>query len=165
MARQFDFKIIVEKSIPKARELECAVLGNNAPEASSVGEILPAGEFYDYASKYVDDSSTLVIPASLKTEQNDAIRTMALEAFRVIGGAGMARVDFLMPQAEEQIYINEINTIPGFTNISMYPRLWQDSGLDYPQLLDRLIDLALNRHAAKQSLHTKLPSSQTTDHL
>ena len=158
LARQFDRKIIVEVSVPKARELECAVLGNDAPEASAVGEIVPAGEFYDYESKYVDEGSTLVIPASLPIGRADTIRAMAVEAFRAVDGSGMARVDFLMPRGGDQIYVNEVNTIPGFTTISMYAKLWQASGLGYPQLLDRLIELALERHAAKQRLRTSLIS-------
>ena len=158
LARQFDRKIIVEVSVPKARELECAVLGNDAPEASVVGEIVPAGEFYDYESKYVDEGSTLVIPASLPIGRADTIRAMAVEAFRAVDGSGMARVDFLMPRGGDQIYVNEVNTIPGFTTISMYAKLWQASGLGYPQLLDRLIELALERHAAKQRLRTSLIS-------
>ena len=164
LASQFDRKLIVEVSVPQARELECAVLGNDAPEASGVGEIVPAGEFYDYASKYIDKDSTLVIPASLEPERTETIRTMAVEAFHAIGGAGMARVDFLVPRGGDQIYVSELNTIPGFTSISMYPQLWKASGLEYPRLLDRLIDLALDRHAAKQRLHTRLPASHTTDH-
>ena len=158
LARQFDRKIIVEVSVPEARELECAVLGTDAPEASVVGEVLPAGEFYDYESKYVNEGSTLVIPASLPTGRADTIRAMAVEAFRAVDGSGMARVDFLMPRAGDQIYVNEVNTIPGFTTISMYAKLWQASGLEYPQLLDRLIELALERHAAKQRLRTSLTS-------
>ena len=158
LARQFDRKIIVEVSVPKARELECAVLGNDAPEASVVGEIVPAGEFYDYESKYVDEGSTLVIPASLPIGRADTIKVMAVEAFRAVDGSGMARVDFLMPRGGDQIYVNEVNTIPGFTTISMYAKLWQASGLGYPQLLDRLIELALERHAAKQRLRTSLIS-------
>ena len=158
LARRYDRKILVEISVPEARELECAVLGNDAPKASVVGEIAPAGEFYDYKSKYLDESSTMVIPAALAPGQADAIRAMAIEAFHAVDGAGMARVDFLMPRKGEQIYVNELNTIPGFTTISMYAKLWHATGLDYPQLLDRLIELALEHHAAKQRLHTSLPS-------
>ena len=156
LARRFDRKVLVEEAVPEAREIECAVLGNDAPEASVAGEILPAGEFYDYASKYVDERSTLVIPAALAAEQARKVREMAGEAFRAIDGAGMARVDFLLARRSERLYLNEINTIPGFTTISMYARLWEASGLDYPRLLDRLIELALERHAGRQRLRTSL---------
>lgn len=156
LARRFDRKVLVEEAVPEAREIECAVLGNDAPEASVAGEIIPAGEFYDYASKYVDERSTLVIPAALAAEQARKVREMAGEAFRAIDGAGMARVDFLLARRSERLYLNEINTIPGFTTISMYARLWEASGLDYPRLLDRLIELALERHAGKQRLRTSL---------
>lgn len=156
LARRFDRKVLVEEAVPEAREIECAVLGNDAPEASVAGEILPAGEFYDYESKYVDERSTLVIPAALAAEQARKVREMAGEAFRAIDGAGMARVDFLLARRSERLYLNEINTIPGFTTISMYARLWEASGLDYPRLLDRLIELALERHAGRQRLRTSL---------
>ena len=158
LARQFDNKILVEVAIPEARELECAVIGNDIPEASVVGEIVPAREFYDYDSKYLDVNSTTVIPASLEPGQADEIRTMAVKSFQAINGTGMARVDFLMPRHGKQIYVNELNTIPGFTTISMYANLWQASGLDYPRLVGRLIDLALERHKAKQQLRTRLTS-------
>ena len=156
LARRFDRKVLVEEAVPEAREIECAVLGNDAPEASVAGEIIPAGEFYDYASKYVDERSTLAIPAALTAEQTRMIREMAGEAHRAIDGAGMARVDFLLARRSERLYLNEINTIPGFTTISMYAKLWRASGLDYPRLLDRLIELALERHAGKQRLRTSL---------
>ena len=156
LARQFDSKIVVESAVPHARELECAVLGNTSPEASVVGEIVPVGEFYDYESKYLNEGSKLTIPAPLASKQAAAIRAMALEAFRAIEGAGMARVDFLMAGDREQVYLNEVNTIPGFTTISMYAKLWQHSGLGYPQLLDRLIALALERHEDKQQLRTSM---------
>lgn len=156
LARRFDRKVLVEEAVPEAREIECAVLGNDAPEASVAGEIIPAGEFYDYESKYVDERSTLAIPAALTAEQTRMIREMAGEAFRAIDGAGMARVDFLLARRSGRLYLNEINTIPGFTTISMYARLWEASGLDYPRLLDRLVELALERHAGKQRLRTSL---------
>ena len=154
LARQFDSKIIVESAVPHARELECAVLGNDSPEASVVGEIVPAGEFYDYESKYLDTGSKATIPAPLAGKQSAAIRAMALQAFRAIEGSGMARVDFLMAGNTDRVYLNEVNTIPGFTTISMYAKLWQASGVEYGQLLDRLISLALERHADKQRLRT-----------
>ena len=153
-AREFDRRILVEEAVPDAREIECGVLGNDAPEVSVAGEIVPAGEFYDYEAKYVDDRSACVVPAALAAEQADRIRTMAREAFLALDGAGMARVDFLMARGTERIWVSEVNTIPGFTSISMYARLWQASGLDYPRLLDRLIELALARHADKQRLRT-----------
>jgi len=156
LAQQFDRKTIVETAVTNAREFECAILGNDNPEASVIGEILPVGEFYDYESKYVDDGSTFTIPASLRPEQSENIRTMALKAFRAIEAEGMARVDFLMEKDNETVYINEVNTIPGFTTISMYAKLWQASGLHYSQLLDRLITLALERHADTQDLRTSL---------
>ena len=155
-AREFDRKIVVEEAVPDAREIECAVLGNDAPEVSVAGEILPAGEFYDYESKYVDDRSTYVIPADLPAEQARDVRALAGEAFRALDGAGLARVDFLVARGTGRLYLNEVNTIPGFTTISMYAKLWQASGLDYPRLLDRLVELALERHAEKQRLRTSL---------
>ena len=154
LAQQFDRKIIVETAVTNTRELECAILGNDSPAASVVGEVLPVGEFYDYESKYVDDGSTLTIPASLRPEQSENIRKMALKAFRAIEAEGMARVDFLMDKDTEKIYINEVNTIPGFTTISMYAKLWKASGLNYSQLLDRLITLALERYAETQDRRT-----------
>ncbi len=155
-AREFDRKIVVEEAVPDAREIECAVLGNDAPEVSVAGEILPAGEFYDYESKYVDDRSTYVIPADLPAGQARDVRALAGEAFRALDGAGLARVDFLVARGTGSLYLNEVNTIPGFTTISMYAKLWQASGLDYPRLLERLVELALERHAQKQRLRTSL---------
>ena len=157
LARAYDQKIIVEATVPDARELECAVLGNDAPEASVPGEIVPSREFYDYASKYLDEGSELVIPARLETPQTEQIRSMAVEAFRAVNAAGMARVDFLMAGASGRIVVNEINTVPGFTTISMFAKLWQASGLEYSTLLNRLIELAQERHAAKQQLRTGSP--------
>ena len=155
-AREFDRKIVVEEAVPDAREIECAVLGNDAPEVSVAGEILPAGEFYDYESKYVDDRSTYVIPADLPAGQARDVRALAGEAFRALDGAGLARVDFLVARGTGSLYLNEVNTIPGFTTISMYAKLWEASGLDYPRLLERLVELALARHAEKQRLRTSL---------
>ena len=156
LARAFDDKLIVEAAVPNARELECAVLGNENPKASVPGEIVPSREFYDYESKYLDDGSRLIIPAELTDEQTDGLRAMAVEAFRAVEGAGMARVDFLMARDNERLYLNEVNTIPGFTTISMYAKLWGASGLPYPALLERLVDLALARHQRKQRLRTSL---------
>ena len=156
IARQFDRKIVVEEAVDAAREIECGVIGNDVAEVSVPGEILAAGEFYDYESKYVDDRSSHVIPADLSPEQTSQLRAMAAEAFRAIEGAGMARVDFLLSGTTQQLYLNEVNTIPGFTTISMFAKLWEASGLTYPELLTRLIDLALERHQTKQSLKTSL---------
>jgi D-alanine-D-alanine ligase len=131
-----------------------AVLGNDAPEASVPGEIVPAGEFYDYTAKYLDAGSQLLIPAPLDEPTTAEIRRQAVEAYRAVDGAGMARVDFLLDRGTGEIFVNEVNTIPGFTTISMYPKLWAASGLEYPALLDRLIALALERHRERQHLRT-----------
>lgn len=159
LAREFDDTLLVEAAVPNARELECAILGNETPEASVPGEVVPSGDFYDYDAKYIDDASRLIIPAPLEPAQTDTLRAMAVEAYRAICATGMARVDFLMSRDEERLYLNEINTIPGFTTISMYAKLWEASGLRYPALLDRLINLALARHARKQQLRTTSPTS------
>src|SRR5690606_4584576 len=125
--------------VPDAREIECAVLGNDEPEASVPGEVIPGREFYDYEAKYIDAASTTIIPAPLTGNQTAAIRRLAIEAFRAIDGSGLARVDFLMARATGAIVVNEVNTLPGFTTISMYPQMWDASGLPYPALIDRLI--------------------------
>ena len=151
-AAQYDRKIIVEKSIEKAREIECGVLGNDDPEASVLGEIISSNEFYDYDAKYVDGKSTSIIPADLPHWVVKKIQYIACKAFKVLDCAGMARVDFLVQGSGAKIFLNEINTIPGFTSISMFPKLWQASGVSYPELLDRLIRLAMERHAAKSKL-------------
>ena len=156
LAAQFDRKIVVEAAVPKTREIECAVLGNDEPEASVPGEIIPSREFYDYEAKYIDGSSTDRIPAPITEAQAEEVRTLSVAAFKAIDGAGMARVDFLLAGDSGVIYLNEVNTIPGFTTISMYAKLWAASGLGYPQLLDRLIALALERHAEKQQLRTSM---------
>ena len=153
-ARQFDRKVIVEVAVHQPRELECAVLGNDDAKASLPGEIIPAGEFYDYEAKYLHDDSQLIVPAPLTTDQTAQIQTMALKAFRAIEGAGMARVDFLMDGSSGQLFLNEVNTIPGFTTISMFAKLWEASGTTYTALLDTLIELALDRHTQKQELRT-----------
>ena len=150
LAAEFDRKIIVEAAVPEAREIECAVLGNHAPEASVPGEVIPSREFYDYAAKYLDESSRTEIPADLTPAQAADIQKLAIEAFKSIDAAGMSRVDFLVSRATGAIYVNEINTIPGFTTISMYSKMWEASGVAYPTLLDRLIALAIERHTAKQ---------------
>jgi D-alanine-D-alanine ligase len=163
LAAKFDRKLIVEEGVGgpgvKPRELEVAVLGNDAPEASVVGEIVPAKEFYDYEAKYQlsgPDESRAIIPAKLSARQVKQVQRMALAAFRACDCAGLARVDFLMAPATKAnrtpiIYLNEINTMPGFTSISMYPKLWGASGLGYRGLIDRLIELARERHAEKQA--------------
>ena len=156
VALQFDRKIVIEAGVPNTREIECAVLGNDEPEASVPGEIVPSREFYDYAAKYIDEGSKALIPAPLTDDQAAAIKRMSIEAFRAVDGAGMARVDFLMNGRTGELFVNEVNTIPGFTTISMYPKMWEASGLSYPALLDRLIRLAIERHAEKQQLRTSI---------
>ena len=156
LAAQFDRKIVIEAAVPKAREIEVAVLGNDDPEASVPGEIIPSGEFYDYEAKYVSDSSRSVIPAQIDAALAADVRAMAIAAFKAIDGAGMARVDFLLDGDSHTLYLNEVNTIPGFTTISMYSKLWEASGLPYARLLDRLIALAIERHADKQQLRTSM---------
>jgi D-alanine-D-alanine ligase len=156
LASSFDRKIVIEAAVPDAREIECAVLGNDTPEASVPGEIIPSREFYDYESKYLDEGSKAVIPADLPRKTADQIRKLSIEAFKAIDGAGMSRVDFLLSRADGSLWLNEVNTIPGFTTISMFAKLWAASGVDYATLLDRLIALALERHADKQHLRTSL---------
>ena len=156
LAGEFDRKIIIEAAVPDPREIECAVLGNDLPEASVPGEVVPSREFYDYEAKYLDHGSKLLIPAPITEAESAEVRRLAIAAFRAIDGAGMARVDFLMARGSGRIYVNEVNTIPGFTTISMYAKLWEASGLSYPALLDRLIELALERHAEKQLLRTSV---------
>ncbi len=156
LAAQFDRKIVIEAAVPGAREIECAVLGNDEPEASVPGEIIPSREFYDYQAKYLDEGSRSVIPADLSAAQVDEVRRLSIAAFKAIDCAGMARVDFLLAGDSGVLYLNEVNTIPGFTTISMYGKLWEATGLSYPQLLDRLIDLAIARHAEKQRLRTSM---------
>lgn len=148
LAAQYDRKILVEKSV-NAREIECSVLGNDNPQASVPGEVVPVNEFYDYEAKYVKEGSELIVPAKLSARQTKRVQELAIGAFKAIDCAGMARVDFLLDRRTGKIYVNEINTIPGFTPISMYPKLWEASGLPYPKLLDRLIELALERHREK----------------
>ncbi|MCD4737945.1 MAG: D-alanine--D-alanine ligase [Anaerolineae bacterium] len=149
-AARYDRRILVEEAVPAAREIEVSVLGNGEPRASVPGEILPSREFYSYESKYLDmgeDASELLIPAPLGEELTAQIRAWAVKAYRLIDGAGMARVDFLLDGESGALYLNELNTIPGFTEISMYSKLWAATGIDYPSLLTRLIELALDRHA------------------
>jgi D-alanine-D-alanine ligase len=155
-AAEFDRKVVVEAAVPQAREIEVAVLGNDEPEASVPGEIIPSGEFYDYDAKYISDDSRAVIPADLTEAQTADIRRLAIEAYKSIDCSGLARVDFLLAGDSGVLYLNELNTLPGFTTISMYSKMWAASGLSYPQLIDRLIALALERHAEKQQLRTSM---------
>jgi D-alanine-D-alanine ligase len=143
-AAQYDPRVLLERAVA-GRELECAVLGNDEPEASVVGEVIPGHEFYDYDDKYFDDKARTVIPADVPAATAEDVRALSVRAFRAIDAAGMARVDFFLEQGSGNVYVNEINTIPGFTRISMYPKLWEASGLPFPRLLDRLILLALER--------------------
>ena len=152
LAFEFDLKIIIEESAQGFKEVECGVLGNEYPKASIVGEIIPGKEFYDYETKYVDDKSQLVIPANLPDKTTAKIQAYAIAAFHAIDGSGLARVDFFVSEDNETVYINEVNTMPGFTSISMYPKLWQASGIKYAQLIDELINLGLKKHQTKQSL-------------
>jgi D-alanine-D-alanine ligase len=156
LAAGFDRKIVVEAAVPQAREIECAVLGNDEPEASVPGEIIPSREFYDYEAKYLDEGSRTVIPAPLSERQSGEIRALAIAAFKAIDCAGMARVDFLLAGDSGVLYLNEVNTIPGFTTISMYSKMWEASGVSYSALIDRLIALAIERHAEKQQLRTSM---------
>ncbi len=151
LAARFDRKIVIEQGVggarSKARELEVAVLGNDSPKASVVGEIVPGKEFYDYEAKYLSDTSVPIIPATLTAAESRQIRSMAIDAFRACDLAGLARVDFLMePDGRRRIYLNEVNTMPGFTSISMYPKLWQASGVSYSELITQLLSLAIERH-------------------
>ncbi|MES1240371.1 MAG: D-alanine--D-alanine ligase family protein [Acidobacteriota bacterium] len=148
-ALQFDETVIVERGV-KGRELECAVLGYQTIEASAVGEIVPGNDFYDYADKYLQDTAQLIAPAELREDLAARLRELAVRAFEAIGGVGLARVDFLVEG--EGIYVNEINTLPGFTSISMYPRLWELSGVPLPKLVDRLVRIALERHRDRRRL-------------
>ena len=150
LALQFDTKALVEEGIP-GREIECAVLGNDDPQASVCGEIIPGREFYDYEAKYLEPSSKTIVPADLPEEVATLIRSYSIAAFKAVEAAGLARVDFFYDEAGRGVVINEINTMPGFTEISMFPKLWAAEGVSYPELIDRLIDLALERHAAKRA--------------
>jgi len=150
-ATRYDRRVVVEQGI-NGRELEVSVLGNDAPIASVVGEIRPRRDFYDYVAKYVSDDSELLIPAPLEPELAEQVRTLAVQAYRAIDCAGLGRVDLLLDKDYGKLYLNEINTIPGFTRISMYPKLWEASGVGYSELLDKLIALAMERHEEKEAL-------------
>ncbi len=148
-AASFDRRVLIQKGVRNVREIEVSVLGNDEPVASVCGEILPSREFYSYESKYVDGTSGLVIPADLPERVSGQIRAYAVRAYKAIDCAGMARVDFFVEKDTNRVYLNELNSIPGFTKISMYPKLWEASGLSYKELVDRLIELALERKAER----------------
>ncbi|NLJ80412.1 MAG: D-alanine--D-alanine ligase [Firmicutes bacterium] len=155
LALEFDRKLVIEEGVLNAREIECSVLGHNYPQSSVLGEIVPAGEFYDYEAKYQSEDSRLIIPAPLEADLTKEIQSLARRAFQAVDCSGMGRVDFLL-DAAGRVYVNEINTLPGFTEISMYPKLWEASGLSYTELLDRLIEFALEKHEERQRLKTSL---------
>jgi D-alanine-D-alanine ligase len=150
-AALYDTKVLIERSIT-GQELECAVLGNEQPRAATPCEILPSREFYDYEDKYVLDKARIELPARIAPEQMAEVKRLAVECFAAVECAGLARVDFLLEAATGRIYINEINTLPGFTSISMYPKMWAHDGIEFPKLVERLIELALERHARRQAL-------------
>jgi D-alanine-D-alanine ligase len=156
-AAKFDRKIVIEQGVGgkkhKAREIECSVVGNDDPKASVAGEIIPVKEFYDYNAKYLDPGSALQIPAKISKGMQKQVQELAIRAFQAVDCSGLGRVDFLLDPANEKLYVNEINTMPGFTSISMYPKLWEASGLKYSALITRLIELAQERHADKQKNH------------
>src|SRR6266568_2649200 len=153
VAAEYDRKIIIERAID-CREVECAVLGNDEPIASVVGEVISSNEFYDYRAKYIDNKSQTIIPANIPQATAEEVRRQSVQAFLALDLSGLARVDFFIEKESGQVYINEVNTLPGFTTISMYPKLWEASGLPYAQLLDRLIELAIERHQDKQRNRT-----------
>jgi len=166
LASSFDRKLLVERAVD-ARELEVSVLGNDEPQASVVGEVVPAHEFYDYDAKYLDEGSRLLIPATIDAGVAEEVRGMALRAFQAVDAAGMARVDFFIERKTGRVLVNEVNTIPGFTRISMYPKLWEASGLSYPKLIERLVELAIERFKDKQrsqtAVDTKILKPGTTE--
>src|SRR5260370_14808650 len=159
LAAEFAMKILVERCMV-AREIEVSVLGNHNPQASVPGEIVPHREFYDYAAKYLEEGTQLLIPAQLKPPQVQKIQNYAVHAFRALELSGMARVDFFLAKKGGKIYLNEVNTIPRFTSISMYPQLWQASGIPFRELIDKLIALPLDQHAqkARTKYHIELPA-------
>ena len=155
-AARFDRKLVIEEGVggkkAKAREIECSVLGNDKPIASIAGEVVPIKEFYDYNAKYLDEGSELIIPTKVAKAKMKEIQRLAVTAFQAVECSGLARVDFLMDPRSQKMYVNEINTLPGFTSISMYPKLWAASGIPYAELIDRLIQLGLERHAEKKEI-------------
>ncbi len=148
-AARYDRRLLIEEAVPNAREIECSVLGNDEPLASVPGEIVPNHEFYDYAAKYIDGRSALRIPAPISAELAAQAQALAVQAFLAVDGAGLARVDFLLDDATGTLYLSEVNTMPGFTSISMFPKLWEATGIPYAELMDRLVELALERHTDK----------------
>ncbi len=156
-AAAYDTKVLVEAAARDCHEIECAVLGNDEPRASVVGEIVPSREFYDYDAKYVDDASELIIPAPLPPETTERVRSLSIAAFRAVEARGLARVDFFVERSgERRVYVNEVNTMPGFTPISMYPKLWEASGIPYAELIDRLIRLALEERRDRRDVRAVL---------
>ncbi len=153
-AARYDRRLLIEQAVPSPREIECAVLGNDEPAASVPGEVIPSNDFYDYAAKYIDGKSDLRIPADIPASVAARVRELSVTAFKAIDGAGLARIDFLLSAETGELYLNEINTLPGFTAISMYPKLWEATGIPYAELVERLIDLALERHAEKSRSQT-----------
>lgn len=158
LASRYDRKVLVESAID-AREIEVAVMGNDDPKASVPGEIRAAQGFYDYDAKYLDDATELIVPAELDTSEIESLQSLAIKAYGLLEAEGMARVDFLLDRSSGQIFVNELNSLPGFTDGSMYPKLWEASGLSYSALLDRLIELALDRHDRRGKLETKPPTT------
>jgi D-alanine-D-alanine ligase len=163
-AARYDRRLLVEEAVPNAREIEVSVLGNDAPITSVPGEVVPSNEFYDYAAKYIDGKSGLLIPAPLPAPVAARARELAIQAYKAIDAAGLARVDFLLGSqgGTLELFVNEVNTLPGFTVISMYPKLWEATGLGYVELVDRLIDLALERHQDKARSLTSYAGAMQT---
>lgn len=157
-AFQYDNKILVEKSVINAREIEVSVLGNEDPKASVCGEIIPSREFYSYEAKYIDEKSKLLIPAQLSQQVSKQIQDLAIRAFKVLGCDGMGRVDFLLEKESNKVFVSEINTIPGFTKISMYPKLWEATGLPFRRLIDKLINLGFDRFNKRRILKVDYPT-------
>lgn len=153
-AAQYDYKVMVEAEASDCREVEVAILGNETPQASIAGEIVPGNDFYDYNAKYIDDNSALIIPARISPATQEAVRELGIRAFQAVEAWGLARVDFFVRQSDEEIFVSEINTMPGFTPISMYPKLWEASGVSYGALIDQLVQLGIERHADKQKTKT-----------
>jgi len=158
-AARYDRKLLVEQAVD-TREIECSVLGNDHPIASVLGEVVPRREFYDYVAKYLDPETELLIPADVPPQKAMEIQELAVRAFIALDCAGMARADFFLSRGSGQVYVNELNTIPGFTSVSMYPKLWEASGIPYPELLDRLIQLALERHRDKSRISTSYKTDE-----
>ncbi|KUK45734.1 MAG: D-alanine--D-alanine ligase, partial [Anaerolinea thermophila] len=157
-ASKYDRRIVVEKGVEKAREIEVSVLGNEYPTASIPGEVVPKDIFYTYREKYISDTAELLIPANISDEMANRVQMLALKAYKAADCAGMGRVDFLIDPETDELYLNEINTIPGFTKISMYPKLWEASDIPYPQLIEKLIDLALERKAQRDKTEREFRS-------